>query len=286
MQRARLISISTTACTVRGGGGRKPDQSGQHAPRSPGASRRPLRRAVSAPPHLGTEPAATGHVVVTNARHVAAQRAPGCLSAVTLDSHGAGRRGARHPYLTQTDNPLGRKQTSDRKTRDCCNAAQAAVAPVLADRPRRALEQAPEVRPRRGRACVCHERDRAAGVTAAIALTSRAVRGRRLQGRPSATSAGVGASRDGVGLLTPAVRSVKNAGAKLRRPWLSERTGPMARDHGSTLRLRPRARSSIHRVSRSHRTLLPLSQDRAVVLRAPGHSCAFRPLQKEDSDRG
>lgn len=40
-RRARLISISTTACTVRCGGGRKPDQSGQHGPRGPGASRRP-----------------------------------------------------------------------------------------------------------------------------------------------------------------------------------------------------------------------------------------------------
>jgi len=32
-----------TACTVRGGGGRKPGKSGQHVPRSPGASRRPYR---------------------------------------------------------------------------------------------------------------------------------------------------------------------------------------------------------------------------------------------------
>jgi hypothetical protein len=42
-RRARLISISTTACTDRCGGGRKPDQSGQHVPRGPGASRRPYK---------------------------------------------------------------------------------------------------------------------------------------------------------------------------------------------------------------------------------------------------
>ncbi len=42
-RRARLISISTTACTDRSGGGRKPGQSGKHVPRSPGASRRPYR---------------------------------------------------------------------------------------------------------------------------------------------------------------------------------------------------------------------------------------------------
>ncbi len=57
-------------------------------------------------------------------------------------------------------------------------AAQAAVALVLADPPRRGVEQAlAEVRPRRGRARLRHERDRAAGITAAIALTSRAARG-------------------------------------------------------------------------------------------------------------
>jgi hypothetical protein len=41
-----------TACTVRCGGGRKPDQSGQHAPRGPGASARPYssRPARAAPP--------------------------------------------------------------------------------------------------------------------------------------------------------------------------------------------------------------------------------------------
>jgi len=47
MRRARLISISTTACTVRCGGGRKPDQSGQHVPRDPGASRRPYSTGFS-----------------------------------------------------------------------------------------------------------------------------------------------------------------------------------------------------------------------------------------------
>ena len=50
-----------TACTVRGGGGRKPDQSGQHAPHGPGASRRPYSVADEARfrfrpkmyPHIG-----------------------------------------------------------------------------------------------------------------------------------------------------------------------------------------------------------------------------------------
>ena len=41
-QRASRRSVcGRTACTDRGGGGRKPDQSGQHVPRGPGASRRP-----------------------------------------------------------------------------------------------------------------------------------------------------------------------------------------------------------------------------------------------------
>ena len=39
-ERRRAV-CERTACTVRCGGGRKPDQSGQHAPRGPGASRRP-----------------------------------------------------------------------------------------------------------------------------------------------------------------------------------------------------------------------------------------------------
>ena len=41
-ERRRAV-CGRTACTDRGGGGRKPGQSGQHVPRSPGASRRPYR---------------------------------------------------------------------------------------------------------------------------------------------------------------------------------------------------------------------------------------------------
>ncbi len=81
---------------------------------------------------------------------------------------------------------VGPRRATDLSSRRVSSAypTEAAVARMLAGRPRRAGQQAlAEVRPGRGWACLCHERDRAAGVTAAIALTSRPVRGRRLQRR-------------------------------------------------------------------------------------------------------
>ncbi len=70
------------------------------------------------------------------------------------------------------------------RSADGSSAAEGAVAAVLADRPECAVEQAlAEARPRRGAGFLRLERDRAAGVIAAIGLTFRAVRGRRLQRR-------------------------------------------------------------------------------------------------------
>jgi len=113
-------------------------------------------------------------------------------------------------------------------------------------------------------------------VTTTIAFTFRQPSRGRALGRPSATSAGVGASRDRVGLLAPPLLLRQVRGHQSWGDREFRRGRDQQRDHGSTLPLRPGASSSIHRIIRSHRTLLPLSHDQALALRAPGHSCASR----------
>jgi hypothetical protein len=98
----------------------------------------------------------------------------------------------------------------------------------------------------------------------------------RAQWRPSANSAGVGASRDCAGLNARAAAPSIYVGTKLGRLWLPERTRPTVRSRLEAP-APPGASSSIRRIIRSQRTLQPLSHGQPLALRAPGHSCASPP---------